>query len=595
MATQTIDLKPVDVGLKREMGFIGAMWASETSIIGSGWLFGSYFAAQALGPSAMWAWIIAGIPVIILALVHAELGGMFPVAGGTARFPHLAFGSGAGISFGFFSWLQAVTVAPVECFAVMQYGQYWFNSHPGFTIFNATTGNVTHWGFVLTIVLMAIFTAVNFLAMRIFAQVNNVITYWKVLIPVVAIIVLFFKFHPHNFSVNGGLNPGHIPANSINGFSYSGWHALFYTIPVAGIVFAYLGFEQADQLAGEVKNPQRNLPWAIIGAVLIGTAIYVLLQVVFIGAVNPSLLAHNFGIFNGHVRLTGFQQLVCPPAPKACPTQVANLVAGPFAAIAGLAALGWLANLLRIDAFVSPFGTGQMYQTSTSRVGYGLARNRYYPSMFTKTDRNGVPWFSLIIAFVFGLIFLLPFPSWHSLVGLVTSASVLMYAGAPLAMGAFRKVLPDAARPYKMAGAVVLAPLAFIFANLIIYWSGFETLWKLGAAIIIGYLLILMHFSDNPHAPKINWKKSIWLGVYLVGMGIISWQGQYGPENTFRIPFWWDMLIVAIFSLVIYYWAIASCQTREEMDASIAQQSGGSEDWEAQVTEGGGAAEAPAA
>ena len=47
---------------------------------------------------------------------------MYPVAGGTARFPHIAFGGVAGISFGFFSWLQAVTVAPVECYAVMHYG-----------------------------------------------------------------------------------------------------------------------------------------------------------------------------------------------------------------------------------------------------------------------------------------------------------------------------------------------------------------------------------------------------------------------------------------------------------------------------------------
>src|ERR1039457_5350034 len=109
---------PADVRLKREMGLIGAIWASETSIIGSGWLFGSLFAAQAAGTAALLGWVIAGVIVIILALVHAELGGMYPVSGGTARFPHFAFGGAAGTSFGFFSWLQAVTVAPIECFAV---------------------------------------------------------------------------------------------------------------------------------------------------------------------------------------------------------------------------------------------------------------------------------------------------------------------------------------------------------------------------------------------------------------------------------------------------------------------------------------------
>ena len=572
MASEMTEVRPVDVGLKREMGLIGAMWSSETSIIGSGWLLGSYFAAIAIGPSAIWAWVAGGVAVIILALVHAELGGMYPVAGGTARFPHLAFGSGAGISFGAFSFLQAVTVAPIECYAIERYAQYWLDS-PGIKIYNPATGNVTHWGFVITIALMAIMTAVNFLAIRVFARVNNVITYWKVAVPVLAIIVLFFKFHPHNFSVQGGLNPG--KSIGAPGPAGVGWHAFFYAIPGASIIFAYLGFEQADQLAGEVKNPQKNLPRAIIGAILIGTAIYVLLQVVFIGATPPHLIS-------GHLGFAGI------------PT-TNQITIAPFAGLTGAIGLVWLSVILRADGFISPYGTGQIYLTSTSRVGYGLARNRYFPSAFTKTDKNGVPWFGLIMAFLFGLLFLLPFPSWHSLVSLVTSASVLMYAGAPLAMGAFRKVLPDAVRPYRVPGATVLGPIAFIVANLIVYWSGFETLWKLGAAMAIVYLLILMHFSDNPHAPKINWRGSAWLGVYLIGMGFISWFGQFGPENTGRLPFWWDMLVVTAFSLIIYYWAMASSLSRPEMEAAIAAQSGGADDWEAQVAESEGAPETPPA
>jgi amino acid transporter len=106
MATETARVavtRPTDVGLKRELGLIGATWASETSIIGSGWLFGALFAAQAVGGAAVLAWAIAGVVVIVLALCHAELGAMYPVSGGTARFPHFAFGSVAGIGFGFFS------------------------------------------------------------------------------------------------------------------------------------------------------------------------------------------------------------------------------------------------------------------------------------------------------------------------------------------------------------------------------------------------------------------------------------------------------------------------------------------------------------
>jgi amino acid transporter len=534
------ETRPADVGLRREIGLIGATWASETSIIGSGWLFGALYATQAAGPAALYGWLIGGACVVVLALLHAELGAMYPIAGGTARFPHLAYGSVAGISFGFFSWLQAVTVAPVECFAVMTYGSYYWHS-----LVNAQ-GHITTTGFIMTIILMAVFTAINFLAVGLFSKVNSGITWWKVAIPVLTIIILFTKFHSGNFSPAGGFMP-------------NGIKAVFAAIPSAGIVFAYLGFEQADQLAGEVKDPQRNLPRAIIIACLLGTAIYILLQIVFIGAMPPDQLTKGFGGITN--------------------TDILN---GPFAAVAALGGLGFWATILRIDAFVSPFGTGLIYQTSTSRVGYGLARNRYFPQIFQAVDRNGVPWFSLIMAFVFGLFFLLPFPSWQDLVGLVTSASVLMYAGAPLSLGAFRAKLPDAVRPYKVPAAAVLSPLGFVICSMLIYWSGFVVVWKLGVCLVIGYILIGICMAFDPQRPPLQFRSAQWLLPYLIGIGIISWLGQYPlkgdggkpPINTFHIPFWWDMLIVAAFSLAIYYWAMFTGLPREETLELIARQSG---------------------
>src|ERR1700722_9249065 len=176
MATETSGVAvttPTDVGLKREIGVVGATWASETSIIGSGWLFGALYAAQAVGGAAVLDWVIAGVVVMVLALAHAELGAMYPVSGGTARFPHFAFGSAAGVGFGFFSYLQAVTIAPIECFAFMEYASHFWPA-----IYNANKSNVTGTGFILTIVLMAIFVAVNFLAMRLFSRVNSTITWW---------------------------------------------------------------------------------------------------------------------------------------------------------------------------------------------------------------------------------------------------------------------------------------------------------------------------------------------------------------------------------------------------------------------------------
>ena len=83
-------------GLRRHISGVQLIWVSVGSIIGSGWLFSALFAAQVAGPSVVLTWIIGTAAVAVLALVFAELGGMFAVSGGTARFPHYAFGGLAG-------------------------------------------------------------------------------------------------------------------------------------------------------------------------------------------------------------------------------------------------------------------------------------------------------------------------------------------------------------------------------------------------------------------------------------------------------------------------------------------------------------------
>ena len=116
--------------------------------------------------------------------------------------------------------------------------------------------------------------------------------WWKIAIPVLTIIVLLFKFHGGNFGSSA----------DTGGFMPTGIKGVLSAVVGAGVVFSYLGFEQADQLAGEIKNAQQNLPRAIITAVAIGTAIYILLQIVFIAAMDPSVLTLSHG-------WTG---LVCP-------------------------------------------------------------------------------------------------------------------------------------------------------------------------------------------------------------------------------------------------------------------------------------------
>src|SRR5690242_21277521 len=94
--------------LQRSIGFWGLLFVSLGSIIGSGWLLGALGAAVAAGPASLISWVLAAFLLTLLALVHAELGAAYPVAGGTARFPYFAFGALAGFTAGWAAWLQAV-------------------------------------------------------------------------------------------------------------------------------------------------------------------------------------------------------------------------------------------------------------------------------------------------------------------------------------------------------------------------------------------------------------------------------------------------------------------------------------------------------
>src|ERR1700760_1604082 len=113
--------QPAAGGLRRDVGLVGLTFTSLGCVIGSGWLLAALEASSVAGPAALLAWAIAGVIVVALALVYAELGAAYPVAGGTSRVPHIAFGPIAGFASGWVAWLGTVTLAPIEVEAALQY------------------------------------------------------------------------------------------------------------------------------------------------------------------------------------------------------------------------------------------------------------------------------------------------------------------------------------------------------------------------------------------------------------------------------------------------------------------------------------------
>jgi amino acid transporter len=507
-------------GLHRGLGRLALLFASIGSIIGSGWLFGALNASRIAGPAAMVSWAIGGIVIIFIGLTYAELGTMFPVSGGVVRFPHYAFGSFASYMMGWITWLAAASVAPIEVEAAIQYAANYIG---GLTHVSGGTPVLTFpLGYAIAVALMAIFCWINIVGIRMFARINTPIVWWKLfVISLVIVAFLVTQFHAGNLSNFGGFTP-------------YGWHGVFEAIATAGIVFSYLGFRQGIELAGETDNPSRNVPLAVVGSVVITGIIYILLQLAFLGAAPTDQLG------NGWAKLDFANDF------------------GPLAGIAQLIGLSWLATVLYVDAVISPGDTGLIYTTVTARISYAMARNRNAPFALGRTTDRGAPAVSIVLAFVVGLIFFLPFPGWQKLVSFITSATVLSFGSGPLVWAAMRKELPDHERPFRLPGGHVIPFLAFFGANMVVYWATWDTNYKLFLAIVLGLILLAIgRVVAAEHFPRMDWRAGAWVLPWLGGLAIISYLGAYGDSAQHLYGLGVGALLTLALSVLIYAGAYA--------------------------------------
>lgn len=537
-----------DSRLKREIGTIGLLFTAVGSIIGSGWLFGALNAAQIAGPASIIAWGIGGVMVTLIGLCYAELGTMFPVSGGVVRFPHYAFGSFAGYTLGWITWIAAASTTSIEVLAALQYSN---NYLPWLQTLQDGVPVLTGPGLAVAIAMLALFSLVNVVGVRWFARLNNALVWWKLLIIVVVVVAfLLTTFHGRNFA--------HADAG---GFMPYGWAGVFASIATGGIVFSYLGFRQGVELAGETSNPQRNVPLAIIGSIVITGVIYVALQIAFIAALPSEALSHGW-VNVGASFTAGFSDIAA--------------TFGPLAALAGAMGLTWLAVLLYIDAVISPADTGLIYTTVTARISYAMGRNGHAPRSLAKVNERGVPWVSVILTFIVAVIFFLPFPGWQKMVGFVTSATMLSFGSGPLVLIAMRKELPHQERPFRLPADHVIAYFGFLSSNLIVYWSGWEDTWKLLVAVLVGYVVLAVHeLRYHESTPKLEFRSGIWVPLWLVGLAVISYLGEYpnpsaGAGNIGFIGFGWAIIVLAVFSALIQWVAISLRLPRERMEVHLA-------------------------
>ncbi len=514
--------------LQRNASMTGLLYASIGGMIGSGWLFSSLIAAKQAGVYSILSWVIGAIVITFIALVYAELTTMFPKSGALIHLSHLSHGALLGRVWGWILMLAYVAVPPVETMAVLAYA----NNYTSYLV-NPINHVLTGIGFAVAAVLLAVVVLLNFFAVKWVLKINSAITFWKIIIPILTIVILFtFSFHPHNFAVTEG-------SHNIS--------SIFSTVATAGIVFSYFGFRNAIDLAGETSNPSRNIPLAIFGSILLVLLIYVGLQIAFIAALPEHLLAHGWG----HLTFKGS--------------------AGPIAAILSLLGVFWWAYILYADAFLSPLGTGYIYTTTASRVIMAAGETNTAPKVFSFLNKQGVPWVALIIVYVLGIIFFFPFPSWQKMVSYVSSITVLSYSIGPIVLLQLRLLSPNRKRPFKLRAVWVVAPLAFFGSNAIIFWSGYNAISFMFLLIMIFFFIYMFwqYFVAKVSTETVGWSFVWWVIPYFIGMWVISFYGPTILGGKGSISFGLSMLYIFILSIIILAFALRSGLSKEKFRENI--------------------------
>jgi amino acid transporter len=549
----TARFEAADNNLVKTLNFNHLLFLSVTALIGSGWLFAALASSSVAGPAAIVSWLVGGVLVILIAFTYMEPAGMLPRSGAIVRYPALTHGPYTGWILGWAYWLSAITVPAIEAEAVVTYVGGQFPTSGINTVSNGVTEMAWPKGILFGLGLMVIFFILNFFGIRLLAEVNRWLTWWKIIIPALTAVFLFTIVKSSNYSS--------LSYHGTSGFSPYGTAAIFGAISSTGILFAFLGFRQALDYAGEAKKPHVHVPLATVLSVLIAMVIYVAIQIAFTGAVNWS----SAGVHPGDWASLGTS-----------PWSAAPLV-DAFKA-AGVGWLGTWATILVIDAGISPSATGWVYLGTSARTNYGLSVHGNLPQSFQKPNKWHIPWVSLIVATIVGALFFFPAPSWYKLVGFISSATALTYIMGGVGTIVMRRHARSLHRPVRLPAIWFLAPLGYAAAWMLVYWSGYGTLVQVYGAVFLGLPIFVWYYARTngwfSTAAKL-WSAQVMGLVYLAAWIFIQYQGGWllrvNPGTNPPWGFWtyWAAQLADVVFFFVALWLLTHANSRKHVVSAV--------------------------
>jgi APA family basic amino acid/polyamine antiporter len=401
-------------------------------IIGAG-IFGLPSKVAALiGNYSLFAFVACGIIIAFIVLCFAEVSSRFEATGGMYLYAREAFGSVVGFEVGWLYWIVRITTFAANCNLLLSYLGFFY-----------PTANQGSLRIVLILLIVAIITVVNFLGVRQSAIFTNVFTIGKIVPLLIFVAVGLFYIQPENFTFAAA------PDNSA------------FASAVLLLIYAFVGFEAAVIPAGEVRDPQRSVPFALLTALAVIVVLYIAIQIVSIGTL-PGLAASERPLADA---------------------------ANNFLGIYGAA-------FITVGAIVSILGNLNGGFLPASRIPFAMAEQKELPRILSAThSKFQTPYISLFLTSIVILVFTVQ-SSFVSALTIATITRLLVYATTCAALPVFRNRtdVPKAAfvAPFGIVAAIFsLILTVWLLANVDYKKEGLTVLIvaAIGLILYFGYRL----------------------------------------------------------------------------------------------------------
>lgn len=451
-----------NTGLVRGIGLLAAISIIIGNVIGTGVFLKARVMTCNVGDGT-WviiAWIAAGILSLAGALTYAELSAMMPEAGGEYNFLRKAYGKVWSFLFG---WMQIFIAKTGSQASVAVAFAIFLNDLIGGTlketIFKIGSFEISK-AQLIAVSMIILFTIINSLSVSVSGQIATVLTFVKIgMILIVGIGA--FALASGNFGHISMMNQDGICEGVNESAKYGGANYTFlggFAAAMLGALWGYDGWNNLSLVAGEVKNPNRNIPLALIGGTIVIIILYVVVNIAYFYVLTPTEIAS-----------------------VAKDSSVAKVVATKFLGATAV-------TLMTAGLMLSSIGTLHTSILTGSRVPYAMAKDGTFFESFGRLSKGSrVPIVALIVQGIWASLLALS-GSFDTLTDYVIFGSWIFYALATASVFVFRIKMPNAERPYKAFGYPIV-PILFL---LVATWLLITTVWNDPKQSFIGLGLIAL-------------------------------------------------------------------------------------------------------